>query len=254
MCFFYALSQTAQRLKNRYQLKLEFEFELQPELAEPKYYVSGFDFPKMPVITNEQSQRIHGFSWGLVPSWVKSQTDAMEIRSKTLNARSDTVFTKPSYRNAIRKRRCLVPAEGFYEWREFNGKKYPYYIFLKDKDIFWFAGIWEQWTDTSTGEILKTFSILTTDANPLMERIHNTKKRLPVILPRKKEMAWIKNDLKNEDILELTKPLDEGLMDAHTISRLITSRSANRNVSEIQDSFDYPELSKTTIRSSRLAD
>jgi putative SOS response-associated peptidase YedK len=188
MCFFYALSQTAQRLKNRYQLKLEFEFELLPGLNEPKFYVSGFDFPKMPVITNEQPDNIQGFVWGLVPSWVKSQTEAAKIRVRTLNARSDTVFSKPSFRNAIRHKRCIVPADGFYEWREFNGKKYPYYIFLKDKDIFSFAGIWEDWTDRSTGAVLKTYSILTTEANPLLEKIHNTQKRMPVILPRDKEM------------------------------------------------------------------
>jgi putative SOS response-associated peptidase YedK len=244
MCFFYALSQTAQRLKNRYQLKLEFEFELQPELSEPKYYVSGFDFPKMPVVTNERPGIIQGYNWGLVPSWVKSQSDAKEVRSKTLNARSDTVFTKPSFRSAILKQRCLVPAEGFYEWRELGGKKYPYYIYLKDKDIFSFAGIWEQWTDSSTGEVLKTFSILTTQANPLMERIHNTKKRMPVILPRDREMNWIKNDLSHDEIVALTKPFDESIMEAYTISRLITSRTANRNVPAIQESYDYPELSE----------
>jgi putative SOS response-associated peptidase YedK len=77
---------------------------------------------------------------------------------------------------------------------------------------------------------------------------------MPVILPREKEMDWVKNDLRNEDILELMKPLDEGLMDMHTISRLITSRNSNRNVFAIQDSFDYPELSETTIWPSRLVD
>ncbi|MGE5606793.1 MAG: SOS response-associated peptidase [Bacteroidota bacterium] len=245
MCFFYALTQTAQRLKNRYQLKFEFEFELQSELNEPKYYVSGFDFPRMPVITNERPDTIQWYTWGLIPSWVKSPQEAMEIRSYTLNARSDTVFLKPSFRDAIRKRRCLVPADGFYEWRVFSGKKYPYYIFLKDKDIFSFAGIWEQWTDTATGEVLKTFSILTTDANPLLEKIHNTKKRMPVILPRDKEMDWLKNDLSNAGILALTKPLDERLMDAYTISKLITSRTSDRNVDSIQEAYNYPELSET---------
>lgn len=244
MCFFYALSKTAQSLKNRYQLKLEFEFELQPELNEPKYYISGFDFPIMPVITNQQPDQLQGFTWGLIPSWVKSQTQAMEIRTHTLNARSDTIFTKPSFQNAIRKRRCLVPADGFYEWREMGGKKYPYYIYMKDKDIFSFAGIWEEWIDHSTGEITKTFSILTTDANPLLEKIHNTKKRMPVILPKGKERDWIEDDLSNDEICELTKPMDEGLMEAYTISKLITSRNADRNVAAIQEAYDYPELSE----------
>jgi putative SOS response-associated peptidase YedK len=247
MCFFYALSQSAQRLKKRYQLKFEFEFELQQELDEPKYYVSGFEFPKMPVITNDKPDMMQVYTWGLVPSWVKSPTQAAEIRANTLNARNDTVFEKPSFRSAILKRRCLVPADGFYEWQTLGGKKYPYLIYLKDKDIFSFAGIWEEWTDHSTGEILRTFSILTTEANPLMEKIHNTKKRMPVILPREKEMDWIKNDIGQEDIHLLTKPLDEGLMEAYTISKLITSRTENRNVAGIQELFDYPELNSNKI-------
>lgn len=247
MCFFYALSQTAQSLKNRYQLKLDFDFELEPELTEAKYYISGFEFPKLPVITNRQPDRLQGFTWGLIPFWVKTSTEAMEIRTHTLNARSDTVFIKPSFRNAIRERRCLVPADGFYEWREFNGKKYPYYIFLKSKEIFSFAGIWEEWTDRSTGEVLKTFSILTTDANPLMERIHNTKKRMPVILPREGEREWLRNGLSREEIIALTKPLKQELMAAHPISKLITLKSVNRNVPAVQEAFDYPELSKVKM-------
>jgi len=242
MCFFYALSQTAQSLKNRYQLKLDFDFELEPGLTESQYYISGFEFPKLPVITDQHPDRIQSFTWGLIPFWVKSRSQAMEIRAHTLNARSDTVFDKPSFRNAIRERRCLVPADGFYEWREVGGKKYPYYIYLKSKEIFSFAGIWEEWTDRATGEIIKTFSILTTNANPLMEQIHNTKKRMPVILPREQEFDWLKNGLNREEIIALTKPLDDTLMSAHPISKLINSRSFNRNVAAIQEAYDYPEL------------
>jgi putative SOS response-associated peptidase YedK len=242
MCFFYSLSELSKKLLKRYQLKFEFEFELQEQINGPKHYVSGFDFPKMPVITNELPDRIQAYTWGLIPSWIKSSDQAMKIRAKTLNARGDTVFEKPSFRNGIRKRRCLVPADGFYEWREFQGKKYPYYIYLKDRELFSFAGIWEHWVDTETGELLKTFTILTTDANPLLEKIHNTKKRMPLILPREYEIDWIKSDLRDDDIKSLIKPLDENLMAAHTISRLITSRRAERNVPEIKAAYDYPEL------------
>lgn len=242
MCFFYALSQSAQALKNRYQLKLDFDFELEPELTEVKYYISGFEFPKLPVITNRHPDRLQGFTWGLIPSWVKSASQAKEIRAHTLNARSDTVFAKPSFRNAIWQRRCLVPADGFYEWREVGGKKYPYFIYLKNKEIFSFAGIWEEWVDPSTGEVLRTFSILTTDANPLMERIHNTKKRMPVILLPEREGEWLKNGLTREEIIALTKPLDATLMSAHPISKLINSPSSNRNVAAIQEVYNYPEL------------
>jgi putative SOS response-associated peptidase YedK len=94
MCFFYALSKIAQSLANHYQLKLDFEFEFQPELNQPNYYVSGFDYPRMPVITNDYPDRLRKFNWGLIPSWVKSKTQADEARSKTLNARCDTVYEK----------------------------------------------------------------------------------------------------------------------------------------------------------------
>ncbi len=244
MCFFYALSQTAQSLKNRYQLKLDFDFESEPELTEAKYYISGFEFPRMPVITNQQPGRLQGYTWGLIPFWVKTPTEALEIRTHTLNARSDTIFTKPSFRNAIRERRCLVPADGFYEWREAGGKKYPYFIYRKDRGIFSFAGIWEEWIGHSTGEVLRTFSILTTDANPLMEQIHNTKKRMPVILPREKELDWLRDGLGKEEIVALTKPLEGQLLSAHPISKLINSRTSNRNVAAIQEVYEHPGLSE----------
>ncbi|HHT47824.1 MAG TPA: SOS response-associated peptidase [Firmicutes bacterium] len=242
MCFFYALSVTAQTLESRYQLKGGFEWELERELAAPKYYVSGFEFPKMPVLTNEQPDRFQALTWGLIPFWVKTPEQATQIRGKTLNARAETVLEKPAFRQAARRRRCLVPADGFYEWRAFQGKKYPYYIFLKDKTVFSFAGIWEEWVDPATGELLRTYSILTTEANSLLAKIHNTKKRMPVILPKKKERDWLQDGLDAAALQTLMQPFPAELMAAHPISRLITARTANRNCPEVQAPCVYPEL------------
>ena len=242
MCFFYALSVTAQRLENRYQLKEGIDWELEAEPWTPQYYVSGFEFPQMPVLTNEQPDRLQAFTWGLIPFWVKTPEQAAQIRGKTLNARAETVLEKPSFRQAIRQRRCLVPAAGFYEWRAFQGKKYPYYIFLKDKTVFSFAGIWEEWVDPATGELLRTYSILTTEANPLLAKIHNTKKRMPVILPEEQERAWLADGLSTAEIISLLQPFPAAQMEAYTISRLITARTANRNCPEVQAPFVYPEL------------
>ena len=239
MCFFYALSKDAQSLQNRYQLKLDLEFG-PPEA--PGYYISGFEFPLRPVITADRPDRLQNFAWGLIPFWVKDAAAAAAIRARTLNARCESVFEKPSFRHAIRRQRCLVPAEGFYEWRLFAGKKYPYYIYLKDRTVFSFAGIWDVWTDRSSGEVVNSFSILTTEANPLLERIHNTQKRMPVILPAAAERNWLRPDLSDAAILALTRPLDPELMAAHTIGRLIVSRTADRNTGAVQDAFDYPEL------------
>ncbi|NLY91856.1 MAG: SOS response-associated peptidase [Firmicutes bacterium] len=244
MCFFYALSATAQSLANRYQLKADFAWELTAELAMPKYYVSGFDFPKMPVLTNDQPGRLQAMTWGLIPSWVKTPEQAAQIRRKTLNARAETVLEKPSFRQAIRRRRCLVPADGFYEWRAFQGKKYPYYIFLKDKAIFSFAGIWEEWVDPATGELLKTYSILTTEANPLLAKIHNLKKRMPVILPRAQERVWLADGVDEAALQSLMQPFPAELMAAYPISRLITARAVDRNSPEVQAPYVYPELAE----------
>jgi putative SOS response-associated peptidase YedK len=245
MCFFYALSQTARELHNRYHLKtdFDFEFEFTPDSPDvPRYYAAGFDFPRMPVLTNDQPEQLQYFNWGLIPAWVKTKEEAQKIRTYAINARSDTVFAKPAFRQAIRRRRCLIPAEGFYEWRLAAGRKYPYYIYLKSKTVFSFAGIWEQWTDRTTGAVWRTYSILTTEANPLMAQIHNTKKRMPVILPLNQERQWLREDLSGTVLLALMQPLEDGLLAAHTISGLITARAGNRNVAALQEPYQYAEL------------
>ena len=116
------------------------------ELENNPFY-NGFTFRKAPVIINDDKPRIQYYTWGLIPKWIKSIDESKKIRTQTLNARSESVFEKPSFRNSITKKRCLIPASGFYEWRDYNGKKYPYYIYLKDRDLFSFAGIYENRTD-----------------------------------------------------------------------------------------------------------
>lgn len=247
MCFFYALSQTARELHNRYRLKtvFDFEFEFTPDSPDtPRYYAAGFAFPRMPVITNDRPEQLQYFNWGLIPAWVKTIEEAQKMRTYTINARSDTVFTKPAFRQAIRQRRCLIPAEGFYEWRLAAGRKYPYYIYLKSKTVFSFAGIWERWTDRTTGVVWRTYSILTTEANPLMARIHNTQKRMPVILPPEQERRWLQEEQSSTAIQDLMRPLADQSLEAHPISGLITARTGNRNVAAIQAPYQYVELAE----------
>ena len=109
-----------------------------------------------------------------MPFWTKDEVAAERIRTQTLNARAETIHQKPSFRASIMTKRCLVLVDGFYEWREEGKKKYPYYISLASNDAFALAGIWDRWLNNSTGEVKDTFSIITTRANPLLERIHNT--------------------------------------------------------------------------------
>jgi putative SOS response-associated peptidase YedK len=139
-------------------------------------------------------------------------------------------------------KRCLIFVNGFYEWREVNKKKYPYYIQLKQQDTFAFGGIYDTWVNTETGELLSTCSIITTAANPLMEMIHNVKKRMPLIFDKDSMLDWIKPKLEQEEIRSLMKPFDENKMMAHTISKLISSKTDNPNVPEVKQEFLYPEL------------
>ncbi|MGE5399034.1 MAG: SOS response-associated peptidase [Ignavibacteriales bacterium] len=184
----------------------------------PYYHVSAFARPRIPVITNENPEVIQLLRWGFVPRWVKDEKQAAEISQKTLNARAETLFEKPSFREAIVQRRCLIPVNGFFEWKHENGKKYPYFIRLKDAPLFTLGGIWDEWINKGTGEIIKSFSIITTEANSMMAQIHNTKMRMPLILSRDSGMTWLKNSLKAPEIRDLMKPFDEKKMEAYTVS------------------------------------
>jgi putative SOS response-associated peptidase YedK len=237
MCFNVSISKSLEIIEKRFQAQWDH-----PGPFSPVYHASAFSIPFYPVITNEKKDRIQLYQWGLVPSWVKDAESAKSIRFKTFNARAETIFEKPSFRSSVRKRRCLVLVDGFYEWHEKDKKKYPHYIFLKDNGAFALAGIWDTWTNPATGDKLRTFSVITTEANPLLAEIHNTKKRMPVIIRPEYESFWLGKDLSKEDIQALLKPYDADQMKAHPVSRLITARDTPRNVPEVIKPHKYPEL------------
>jgi putative SOS response-associated peptidase YedK len=182
-------------------------------------------------------------NWGLIPFWVKDLKTAEDIRLKTFNARSETIFEKPSFRTSIKNKRCLVIADGFFEWRLVKGKNYPYYIQWAEGGAFAMAGLWDEWTNKETDEKLPTFSIITTKANPLLEKIHNKKKRMPAILRRGDEWRWLESDLGKEDVFSMLSPIDDSLLDAHTVSRLVSNRRTRKtNVEEVIKPHEYEEL------------
>ncbi len=223
-------------------IKMEFDWASVEENLEPIHHLSGFSFEKTPVITCERKDKIQFFNWGLIPGWVKDKEQAGKMQQWCLNATGENVFEKPSFKMPINKNRCLVIVDGFFEWRELKGKKYPYFIYLKNRKAFSLAGIYDQWVDKSTGEIFNTYSIVTTSANSLMEKIHNIKKRMPVILPKESEQSWLEASLEKEKIIQMMVPLEEDLMEAYTVSKQITSRNENSNFSEVKRRFDYKEL------------
>lgn len=205
-------------------------------------HLSAFAHANIPVLTQEDPGKLQAFKWGLIPAWCKDQQQAKEMMAMTLNARSETIFEKASFKTSILQKRCLIFVDGFYEWREYKKKKYPYFIKLKDQEAFAMGGIYENWIDKETGEIFNTCSIVTTEANPLMAAIHNSKKRMPLILPKVEMAKWINPNLSKEEIAAMTQPLAEGLLEAHTISKLITSRTEDSNVPEVKLKFAYSEL------------
>lgn len=142
--------------------------------------INGFTYPSTPVIANNNASEIDFFNWGLIPSWAKDD----KIKQYTLNAKIETLHEKPSFRNSINKR-CLVLADGFYEWQWMDPKgkqKQKYLITLPNDEAFAFAGLWSEWRNPLNGEIIKTYSLVTTQAMGIMREIHNSKLRQPVIL------------------------------------------------------------------------
>lgn len=230
MCYHYSSYLTAKQIRDRFGLKQPET--AQPTLFEPVHHVSGFIHPKMPVVYHDgRGGVLDFFYWGLIPRWSKNEEFAQSIRSKTLNARAESITEKPSFRSAVATNRCLVPATGFFEWHTSAAKqKVPHYIYLKEQQPFAFAGIYDEWLNHATGELINSYSIVTTAANPMMAHIHNSKGRMPVILPAANEKLWIDPEIPLRDALTLLQPFDEQQMAAHTISTLITRRGADTNV------------------------
>jgi putative SOS response-associated peptidase YedK len=168
------------------------------------------------VLTNENKLELQLYKWGLVPSWAADTA----IGNKMINARAETIFEKPSFRNLIKKHRCLVISDGFYEWKEVNSKKQPYRIQLKSKQLFAFAGLWDKWVDKSTGEILNSFTIITCDANQVISEIHN---RMPVILKADSEQLWLQENLSKEKIESLLQPYSSDEMLTYAVSQQVNS-------------------------------
>ena len=157
----------------------------------PSYYNNAFVFPEWRIITSETE--IQNMQWGLIPNWYKG-SNWMEIASKTANARIETAHEKASFKLLISKQRCIIPSNGFFEWHHVGKLKRPYFIYPTQESIFSMAGIYDEWTDLSTGEIKKSFSIITTEANALLAEIHNVKKRMPLMLNKQNEASWLNGE------------------------------------------------------------
>lgn len=192
----------------------------------PIFFASGFSFPKWRIVT--KADELQSMNWGLIPSWFK-EANFKEIASMTLNAKVETLNEKASFKHLIQRNECIVPSTGFFEWQTKGKEKIPYFIAPSKGEIFSMAGIYDVWMHPLTGEQHTTFSILTCPANELMEEIHNTKKRMPVILATEHENDWLQGKL-DLDILKVPLPSDK--LKAHEVNRKLISSKTN-NVPEV---------------------
>jgi putative SOS response-associated peptidase YedK len=224
----YGDTQQAEKLKEKYR----------------QYHVSGFDHPEVPIRTSESPEEITISEWGMVPHWAKSIEDAEKIRDRTLNARDDTLYEKPSYRDAaLWGNRCIITIDGFFEHHHFKGKTYPYFISRVDGEPISLAGLWSRWQGD---EFIKhTFTIVTTTGNKMMSEIHNNPKlkgpRMPVIIPDTHLSTWLSADLRKEEVENLLQPYEDSLLQSWTVPRLRGKNAIGNRPEAIQKTI-YEDL------------
>lgn len=202
----------------------EFGISSTPAPIAPRYNIA----PSQDVlgIVNGKAPAFQYFRWGLIPFWAKDG----KIGHRMINARSETMGTKKSFKGLIAKNRCLIVADGFYEWEKAGGRKVPHYFFLKSEAPFAFAGLWSVWKDPE-GKEVPSCTILTTEANALVKSIHD---RMPVILDEKKRSFWLAQTVPDDAaLLDLCQPFSPQKMARHQVSAQVNS-PAHDDVSCVQ--------------------
>ncbi len=204
MCGRFTLAVNPEQLQQQFGLA-----EPPPKELVPRYNIAPTQ--AVAVVPNAEERRLELFQWGLIPSWAKDPA----IGNRMINARAETLAEKPAFRAALKRRRCLVVADGFYEWKKEDGRKLPMHIHMADGQPFAFAGLWEVWQPPD-GSVIKTCTIITTDANALVAPIHN---RMPVILAPGDYDRWLDpRELPADQTLPLLRPFDARALRAVPVS------------------------------------
>lgn len=197
-------------------IQTAFALDSVPQEITPRYNIA----PSQPVLalTNEGTRDAQYLRWGLIPSWAKDDT----VGSRMINARSETLAEKPSFRNAYKKRRCVIFADGFFEWQAANGGKVPLYIQVGAGRPFAMAGLWEAWKDAEADEWVRSCTIVTTGPNDFMASIHN---RMPVILERPAMDQWLTpGEVGAQELASLLRPYENlDVMSAYQVSRMVNN-------------------------------
>ncbi len=206
MCGRFTQQHTMREVAERFRaVRVEFEYS-------PRYNIA----PSQSVLAIRGDRRPVDLKWGLVPKWSKDPAKG----PRPINARAETLSEKPMFRSALKSRRCLIPADGFYEWRKDPGGKQPMFIRLRGGALFGFAGLWEQWVDPESGEVLETCTVVTTKPNELMAGIHD---RMPVILSPEAEDQWLDSGGSEDALKSLLVPYPAEKMEAYAVGRYVNS-------------------------------
>ena len=198
------------------------------------YHISGFERPYVPVTLNNNMDTISTARWKLIPYWINNETKAQQY-ANTLNAESESIFEKPTYKNYIEQNRGLLYVTGFFEPHKVVGLKHTdnYFIYMENKEIFTLGIVYSIFDNVDTGESYPTFSIITTAANPQLEEIHNTRKRMPLIIAPEHRKKWL-SDNNKIDINLIMKPYQKKLA-FHKVYRVTAAKDVLTNIPSIQN-------------------
>lgn len=236
------------RRKNDPELMLVIEEELKSFKSAAFHQVSAYTHPKIPVYTNTSPFQPKPQYWGLVPHWVKDEPSALSIQNKTLNARVESILEKPSFRASAKNKRCLIYVDGFYEHQHIKGKAYPHFIFPKDNSYLCLAGLWDEWNNPETGEVVPSFSIITTKGSGIMKKIHNNPKlaeaRMPLILNTEDEDIWLNSNFDEQSLKAFLHAIKTTELQSHTV-KPIRGKLALENTKNASLEYKYPELNST---------
>lgn len=230
--------------KNDFDWITELEEKLKPFNDNPIFRASGFDHPSLLIYEQSNPNQPVMAQWGLVPSWIKTEEEKLKLWNNTLNARIESIFEKPAYKESAKNQKCLIQVDGFFEHHYRNNKPFPFYISRSDKQPITIAGLASDWTNMDTGETIKTFSIVTTKANGLLTEIHNSPKlkepRIPLLLNETKEDFWL-NDVVEGNLAEIAESTLESKLEGHLVAPIRGKKNLG-NVKEATDEYVYDEF------------
>ena len=244
MCGRYVSRSEKQRIAETFHAQIvpeDYDPDFVPDYP-PDYNVAPTTLQPVVRLNREGHRELGRLRWGLIPFWTKDLKSATKLAYSTINARAETIATSPTFREAFKRRRCLIPVDAFYEWQQLDKKnKQPYAIALKDDSLFAFAGLWDRWKDKLTGQTLETYTIITTDPNELMEPFHD---RMPAILPPADYQRWLETESEPDPAqlpFDLLRPYAADKMKSWRVGKAVgnTRNNSPELLKEIPDPESY---------------